>query len=145
MKHFTLVYRSRPVFSGSVADYLAEIEKIVETSRRRNERTSVSGALLFNEDWFVHLLEGTEADVRATFARISADPRHEEVAILFERYTRERRLQNWSLAFVGQAPAIRKHFSSTMTADPGITLRGYEVVEFVVAMVTGDGARQGTP
>lgn len=138
MTIYTIVYRSAPVFTGSVADYLAEIDRILATARRRNAEVSVTGAMLFNEDWFVQLLEGEEADVRATFERIAVDPRHEEVQILFDSATAERRFPEWSMAFVGDAAAIRKRFADSPLAKPDVTMRGEEVVDFMVALARDD-------
>jgi hypothetical protein len=92
--------------------------------------------MLFNEDWFVQLLEGEEADVRATFGRIAVDPRHDEVEILFDSTTSARRFPEWSMAFVGDAPAVRKRFADSPLASPDVTMRGEEVVDFVVALAS---------
>jgi hypothetical protein len=134
MTIYTIVYRSVPVFSGSVARYLSEIDSILATARRRNAEVSVTGAMLFNEDWFVQLLEGNEADVRATFDRIAVDTRHDEVQILFDSTTSTRHFPEWSMAFVGDAVAIRKRFAHSPLAKPDITMRGDELVDFVVAL-----------
>lgn len=134
----TIVYRSAPVFSGSVTDYLTEIDSIVATARRRNAEVSVTGAMLFNEDWFVQLLEGAEDSVRETFERIAADPRHDEVETLFDGSTTERRFPGWSMAFVGDAEAIRKRFADSPLARPDVRMHGHEVVDFVAALAHDD-------
>ena len=134
MAIFTIVYRSAPVFTGSVTQYLAEVDRILATARRCNTGASVTGAMLFNEDWFVQLLEGEKDAVRATFERIAADPRHDEVEILFEGSTAERRFPEWSMAFVGDAEAIRKRFADSPLARPEVKMHGQEVVDFMVAL-----------
>ena len=138
MSIYTIVYRSAPVFSGSVADYLAEIDRILATARRRNAEVSVTGAMLFNEDWFVQLLEGDKGAVHATFDRIAADTRHEEVEILFDRSTADRRFPEWSMAFVGDAEAIRKRFADSPLARPSVKMHGEEMVDFMVALAHDD-------
>jgi hypothetical protein len=90
--------------------------------------------MLFNEEWFVQLLEGDKADVRTTFDRIAMDSRHEEVQIIFEGVTAERRMTDWSMAFVGDAAAIRKRFPVSPLATPRPTMRGYQVVDYVVGL-----------
>jgi hypothetical protein len=134
MTIYTIVYRSVPVFSGSVARYLSEIDSILATARRRNAEVSITGAMLFNEDWFVQLLEGKEADVRGTFDRIAADTRHEDVQVLFSSTTSARSFPKWSMAFVGDAAAIRKRFGKSPLAKTDATMRGDDVVDFVVAL-----------
>lgn len=138
MSIFTIVYRSAPVFTGSVADYISDIDRILATARRRNAAVSVTGAMLFNEDWFVQLLEGAEDAVRETFERIAADPRHDEVETLFEGSTEDRRFPEWSMAFVGDAEAIRKRFADSPLAKPDVKMHGQAVVEFMVALAHDD-------
>lgn len=140
MTFHTIVYRSAPVITTSVAGYLTEIDRVLATARRRNAEVSITGAMLFNEDWFVQLLEGEETDVRATFDRIAVDPRHEEVQVLFDSATAARRFPEWSMAFVGDAAAIRKRFASSPLSGAEVTMRGDELVDYVVALASGDSA-----
>lgn len=140
MTFHTIVYRSAPVITTSVAGYLTEIDRVLATARRRNAEVSITGAMLFNEDWFVQLLEGEETDVRATFDRIAVDPRHEEVHVLFDSATAERRFPEWSMAFVGDAAAIRKRFANSPLSGPEVTMRGDELVDYVVALASDDSA-----
>jgi hypothetical protein len=139
MSVHTIVYRSVPVFAGSVAAYLAEIDSVLATARRRNPEVNVTGAMLFNEDWFVQLLEGEEADVRSTYERIARDPRHEEVELLVDRTVPERQFPDWSMGFVGDAPAVRKRFSESPLAKAEVVMRDDDVVDFMVALAHDGG------
>ena len=130
----TILYRSVPIFSGSVTDYLIEIDRILDTSRQRNGTAGITGALLFNEDRFVQVLEGGKAAVTDTFERILLDPRHQEVELLFDSSTAQRRLPEWSMAFVGDAPAIRQRFAKSPLAAANVTMRGEDLVDFMVAL-----------
>jgi hypothetical protein len=142
MSVYTIVYRSAPLFAGSIAAYLLEIDSILATARRRNAEVSVTGAMLFNEDWFVQLLEGDETAVREIFGRIAVDPRHEEVEILFRSFTENRRFPEWSMAFVGHAEAVRKRFADSPLATPGVKMRGQQVVDFMVELAVDELAMQ---
>ena len=135
MSIFALVYRSAPIFVCSLAEYLIQIDHLLAKARRYNTEFSITGALLFNEDWFVQYLEGTEDAVREIFARIAADPRHEGVEVLFEGFTTERRFPEWSMAFVGDADEIRKRFAESPLADRDVKMHGHEVVKFVMALL----------
>lgn len=57
----------------SVAD---QIDAILAASRRNNVKADVTGMLLFHEGSFIQYLEGPEAGVVATRARIAVDVRH---------------------------------------------------------------------
>jgi hypothetical protein len=75
-----LVYASRPFgFDASM------LTNILFDARRCNTRDGITGALICRDDLFLQLLEGPEAAVEATFARIAADDRHIEVRRLTRR------------------------------------------------------------
>jgi hypothetical protein len=75
-----LIYASRPF--GYDAGMLTGI---LFDARRCNTRDGITGALICRDDLFLQLLEGPEAAVEATFARIAADDRHVEVRRLTRR------------------------------------------------------------
>jgi len=56
----------------------AEIAQIIRVSRAKNVAASLTGLLMFDGARFCQHLEGPEAAVRATVARIAADPRHSQ-------------------------------------------------------------------
>jgi hypothetical protein len=112
----TLLYRSRATRELDERELLP----ILMTSMRNNARVGVTGILLYGPPTplpepdpdappvaavvpfegpgvFVQWLEGPEAAVEKTYARIDADPRHTDVEIL-DRGTSERRLfPHWSM------------------------------------------------
>jgi Sensors of blue-light using FAD len=75
-----LTYASRPFGYDS-----AMLTGILFDARRCNTRDGITGALICRNDLFLQLLEGPEAAVEATFARIAADDRHIEVRRLTRR------------------------------------------------------------
>lgn len=99
MNDFRLVYYSE---NRIPADALAaEIEIILEASRRNNALVGVTGALMFSLGHFAQVLEGSQAAIESTFERIQQDKRHGDVHLLDFRAAPARRFQNWSMAFVG--------------------------------------------
>ncbi|MFD1612116.1 BLUF domain-containing protein [Sphingomonas tabacisoli] len=75
------------------------VDAILASSRRNNRRRTVTGLLLFNGKRFLQLLEGPEAQVRETFARIQHDPRHFAIVKLSERRIDEREFGAWDMSF----------------------------------------------
>ena len=59
----------------------AMLAGILMDARRCNARDGVTGALICRRDVFLQLLEGPEAKVRETFARIRGDDRHLDVVL----------------------------------------------------------------
>ena len=95
VKSFFLVY-------ASIANEEFSPEQLLEllaVSRRNNERCGITGMLLYKERRFLQVLEGAEAAVRATYARIEQDPRHREVVLLISDEERKREFADWSMAF----------------------------------------------
>ncbi len=113
----TLLYRSRATRELDERDLLP----ILMSSMRNNARVGVTGLLLYGPPTplpepdadtppattvvpfegpgvFVQWLEGPEAAIRATYERIDADARHDDVEIL-DAGTSDRRLfPHWSMA-----------------------------------------------
>jgi len=97
---FRLVYYSRNQIRGDKTALAAEVQTILDASRRNNTSAGVTGALLFNAGCFGQVLEGPRRAIEATFERIQCDPRHGDVSLLaFE--PAERAFPNWSMGFVG--------------------------------------------
>jgi len=92
----SLIYSS--VATDSFAD--ADLAQLLAQSRTANERNDVTGMLLFRNGYFLQLLEGPDAAVRAKMATIKGDPRHTKVTMLLEDLIEERQFPEWTMAFV---------------------------------------------
>ena len=92
---FHLVYTSQAVTALSGAELLAQLP----VYRQKNLRLAVTGLLLYKDGEFMQALEGDEATVRALFARISQDPRHERVHLLTTVEVPRRQFPQWSMGF----------------------------------------------
>ncbi|MES2845221.1 MAG: BLUF domain-containing protein [Pseudomonadota bacterium] len=69
-----LTYASRPFGFDAAA-----LAGILMDARRCNARDGITGALICRDDLYLQWLEGPEALVEATYARIRKDDRHLEV------------------------------------------------------------------
>ncbi|MDG5487602.1 BLUF domain-containing protein [Sphingomonas sp. BGYR3] len=75
-----------------------DISDILTVSRRNNERDGITGLLYSDGGRFLQVLEGPQAAVEATFARISKDARHRATVILARATISERQFGNWAMA-----------------------------------------------
>jgi hypothetical protein len=102
---FHIIYQSKDIasFSGK------ELKKLLLRSRSRNGADGITGVLLFHEGTFLQALEGGEAAVKATFARIAQDSRHEEVCVLanVSRAERHRIFGEWSMGFANASETAK--------------------------------------
>jgi hypothetical protein len=68
-------------------------------ARKHNAAIGVTGLLLFQGKHFLQVLEGDAETVRGLFKHIRADPRHENIALLFEELVSEPQYPDWSMGF----------------------------------------------
>jgi hypothetical protein len=95
---FRLVYRSR---SRIMPEYRkTELGDLFSVARAKNKRLKITGALLISGDWFAQTLEGDEDAVRALFATIERDGRHERVSVLEDQKVPGRVFARWAMARV---------------------------------------------
>jgi hypothetical protein len=75
-----------------------DVEQILFTARRYNDKSGVTGMLISSPSHFMQVLEGEEAVVRHTYERICEDPRHRAHVILRETEVAERQFGEWTMA-----------------------------------------------
>jgi hypothetical protein len=85
---------------------LADIEAIVDWSRNYNRQHQITGLLLYSDGRFVQVVEGEETAVRALFARIQQDARHQQVVTLSEGPGPQRWFAEWSMAWGQVDPVV---------------------------------------
>lgn len=90
-----LIYASR----AAEATDRGDLRDILAVSREQNPGAGVTGHLLYSGTAFLQVLEGDEAAVRATFARIAVDHRHTEVRVLVDEATPSRAFGTWAMGF----------------------------------------------
>lgn len=113
---FQLVYVSdvSPVAALTLERTMREILLV---SHRRNGADRITGLLISNGAWFVQILEGEEAVVRACYARIEADPRHVSPTVRLLRPVEERQYHRWSMCGL-----TLSHLEDQLLGVPDITL-----------------------
>ncbi|MCJ1715389.1 BLUF domain-containing protein [Microbacterium sp. M1A1_1b] len=75
------------------------LDALLEHARTRNTADGLTGLLVHRAGRFMQLLEGPYDPVMATYARILADDRHGDVALLVEESLHTRRFPEWTMAF----------------------------------------------
>ena len=74
--------------------------ELMTEARRINTERDITGLLLHRENSFYQVLEGTETEVRRTFASIEKDERHTAVDVLFDGEIEEREFADWRMGFL---------------------------------------------
>lgn len=132
MSTYTLVYSSKVAGAAAACNDGREVDAILASARRRNPMCGVTGALLVTEGRFVQALEGEREAVQATFDRISRDPRHEDIEVLSSQFADRPRFTEWSMAFVGDTPALRERFADAPLAALGRRETGDALLDFML-------------
>ncbi|MDE1985312.1 MAG: BLUF domain-containing protein [Alphaproteobacteria bacterium] len=77
----------------------ADLNDILDASRRNNRAHGVTGLLLHIEQGFLQVLEGPEAAVEETYARIGRDSRHFNCRAMIRQHIDQRLFGDWSMGF----------------------------------------------
>ena len=86
-----LIYFSQ----NHIGPAVRELSSILNASNRNNKPVGLTGALVFDSQWFLQLLEGEREKVWRTFERISRDERHSDVVVAEVIETDTRVFGNW--------------------------------------------------
>jgi hypothetical protein len=95
------------------------LKNILSSSDSHNTQLQVTGMLLYFNGSFMQVIEGEEAAVDETYARILLDPRHTGVILIERKPIETRSFSRWSMGFkslraaaVADLPAFAPFFSS---------------------------------
>ena len=104
-----------------------EVEHIVSASRRLNAANGITGILLYCDGNFMQYLEGEEAAVTETFARIRASESHYQVNELMNQPIDEREFSDWAMGFSRPGPdefveLAAARWKGTALMGPGASL-----------------------
>ena len=90
--------------SNAVAPFSdRQLVDLLAKARTNNRSLHVSGMLVYDDGFFIQVLEGAEKDVDALFARIERDPGHCNVRLLLRQSLKEKEYDEWSMGFVDTA------------------------------------------
>lgn len=92
------------------------IHSILIKSQEKNARLHVTGALSYNGERFMQVLEGERATLTELIIKIANDSRHRKFTLLGFRPIDERLFSSWSMAYI--APdALSEYIISRYSID----------------------------
>ena len=100
----------------------AELKAIIAAGHKNNPPAGITGALIFNERYFVGVLEGDRRRVSTALLKIAADKRNADLTILAAGAVEERRFDDWLSVYAGHSEAVDRvylRFGLTQGLDPG--------------------------
>lgn len=89
------------VYLSSATRLLEErdLEALLETSHRLNERDGITGVLLYNDGNVLQYLEGAPEDLDRVFARIKRNPLHHDITEVYRGAIARRHFAGWLMGF----------------------------------------------
>lgn len=76
-----------------------ELVDLLESSRKANIVTGITGMLLYRGGNFIQVIEGENEAVLQLYKNIKADPRHRDVTLLSQDPITTRQFPGWSMGF----------------------------------------------
>ncbi len=138
MSLYQLVYYSENAMEGDKRAQLQNLRDILEVSQKNNQKKNVTGGLIFDQKWFLQILEGELEDVMETYNRIAHDDRHKNATVIKKEPINERRFNDWSMGGMMRTPEMQEVFLQhgiSGEIDP-TRLSGNDVVELAADLQT---------
>ena len=142
MHEVRLVYYSESRLATLDGPLLGQLRSLSETSAANNRRRAVTGALAFNDIWFLQVLEGEREAVWSTFRMIMDDPRHDEIVLVECVPIDLRCFGNWAMRLVTSTAAAARHLAPFKTDGllrPDL-MSGSDIVTALAATIVSDRA-----
>lgn len=109
-----LVYISRSTQVEKGEKHLEAVnQQILAEARDFNEGHHITGILCFGNGCYFQLIEGPKSAVELLYAKISKDPRHENVKLMIKEPVNLRSFTRWRMKFIDNIdvamPLVRMH------------------------------------
>jgi hypothetical protein len=95
-----------------------DIADILLSSRRNNDDSEVTGALLATDHNFSQVIEGEREAVEATYERIARDPRHKDIMLILYESIEVRRFPDWAMAYIGPSQTAEEAVARVTSKVP---------------------------
>lgn len=90
-----LVYTSKATCKIEISD----IESIIEKSSKNNAKKGITGALFYNDGYFLQFLEGGMSDIKDRLSVICNDKRHENINVILMSSIKTRMFERWAMGY----------------------------------------------
>ncbi len=117
------MYLVRLLYASKITAQLTQddIEQILKSARKNNEKEEVTGLLCFNRKFFLQCLEGSRSSVNKIYHSISNDKRHDKLILLDYKEINSREFANWSMGYMPEMALtedLNLKYSGSSEFDP---------------------------
>lgn len=118
MNLIRLIYSSRAELDLRLSD----VQEILHTARTNNRSQNVCGMLFYNSRYFLQALEGEEQNVKALYAKIAEDFRHDDLNVVSEVNITEPIFSDWTMGYSGNSQAVSETLHKLRIDNDDLTL-----------------------
>lgn len=92
---------TRVIYSSKASPDLSitDIERILETARKKNTAHEITGIMILAGNSFIQLLEGNGATIETLLEKIRSDGRHTDMEVLTKDQSDHRIFSQWAMAY----------------------------------------------
>ncbi len=105
-----LVYISENQIDSAGGSIVKQLGEILRASKQNNERLGITGALVFDDMWFLQVLEGDRRAIWRQFEHINNDERHANVMLVEMKDVERRIFGNWWMGLATRNAATEHLF-----------------------------------
>jgi Sensors of blue-light using FAD len=95
MSLYCLVYVS--IANQKMSD--RHLEALLKKAMEKNEKSAITGMLLYRDGFFIQALEGEQETIENLFATIAKDERHRDVILVYSSPIKQRGFPDWTMGF----------------------------------------------
>ena len=77
----------------------AHLESMLAKARKKNDKLSITGMLLYRDGFFMQALEGELEAIESLFDVIKQDARHRDVLLIYKKPIKQRGFPDWTMGF----------------------------------------------
>ncbi|MGE0637293.1 MAG: BLUF domain-containing protein [Bacteroidia bacterium] len=126
-----LIYKSKPTANLSEKDLL----EIAEQSKNNNIDNGLTGLLIFGNNEFIQVLEGSEKDIEALYQKLLSDKRHNDVIIVKRGELERRYFPTWSMGFRAVSVDEMQLIDKAIEEKPINVVTGYVALEMIEGFI----------
>jgi hypothetical protein len=75
------------------------LEAMLKKARNKNEKSAITGMLLYRDGFFIQALEGELDAIENLYVTIARDERHRDVILVYKNPIQQRRFSDWTMGF----------------------------------------------
>ena len=105
-----LIYISENQIDPAQGSLVRQLSSILSASTRNNKANGITGALVFDDKWFLQALEGERRAVWTTYERIAEDERHDRTHLVELMSVPDRLFGNWWMGVATRTAATEAAF-----------------------------------